>query len=309
MLKISGVYSAALTPLKEDLTVNKDLYLRHCQYLMKQGHDGLAIFGTTGEANSISIKEKCETIDFLITNRIDPKILIPGTGSSSVEDAIFMTKRAVQHGLRGVLLLPPFYYKNVSDDGIINYYRKIIEDVGSSNFQYLLYNIPQVSLVAINFNIIEQLLKLYPQNVVGIKDSSGDIDHMFKTIKYFDELAVFCGHDSLALRVCRRGGAGAITAGTNIAGKLLSFIIHNYKRENEIENFLNLQVLMERIRETVTSSEPISIMKAYFSIIDNIPEWNILMPPLKKIEDPSNNKIVTRLRELVSEIDKLIPSS
>ena len=132
---------------------------------------------------------------------------------------------------------------------------------------------------------------------------------MFKTIKYFDDLAVFCGHDSLALRVCRRGGAGAITAGTNIAGKLLSFIIHNYKRQNEIENFENLQVLMERIRETLTTSEPISTMKAYFSLTDNISDWNRLMPPLKNIEDPSNHKIVTRLRELVSEIDKLIPSS
>ena len=132
---------------------------------------------------------------------------------------------------------------------------------------------------------------------------------MFKTIKYFDSLAVFCGHDSLALRVCRRGGAGAITAGTNIAGKLLSFIIHNYKRENEIENFENLQVLMERIRATLTSSEPISTMKAYFSIIDNIPEWNILMPPLSKIADPLNHKTVISLRELISEIDKLIPSS
>ena len=195
------------------------------------------------------------------------------------------------------------------DEGVINYYRRIIEDVGNTNFQYLLYNIPQTSSVSINFNIIEQLLKLYPQNIVGIKDSSGDIDHMFKTIKYFDDLAVFCGHDSLALRVCRRGGAGAITAGTNIAGKLLSYIIHNYKRQNEIENFENLQALMKKIRETLTTSEPISTMKAYFSIVDNIPEWNILMPPLAKIEDPSNHKIVTRLRELVSEIDKLIPSS
>ena len=88
MLKISGVYSAALTPIKEDLTVNKDLYLRHCQYLMQQGHDGLAIFGTTGEANSFSIKEKCDAIDFLLSNNLDSNLLIPGTGSSSVEDAI-----------------------------------------------------------------------------------------------------------------------------------------------------------------------------------------------------------------------------
>jgi len=309
MHSISGVYSAALTPIKEDLTINKDLYLRHCQYLMKQGHDGLAIFGTTGEANSFSIKEKCESIDFLISNRIDPKILIPGTGATSVEDAIMMTKHAVQRNVKAVLLLPPFYYKNVTDEGVMHYYRKIIEDVGAKDFLYILYNIPQVSGVALSFNIIENLLRLYPNNIAGIKDSSGDIDNMLKTIKYFNNLALFCGHDGLALRVCKRGGAGAITAGTNIAGKLLSFIIHNHKREEEIDNFSTLQTLMEKIRETLTTSEPISTMKAYFSIIDNISEWNLVMPPLKKIEDPSTHKTVIGLKELTSKIDSLISSS
>ena len=309
MHSITGVYSAALTPIKEDLTINKDLYLRHCQYLMKQGHDGLAIFGTTGEANSFSIKEKCESIDFLITNKIDPKILIPGTGSTSVEDSIVMTKHAVQHNVKAVLVLPPFYYKNVTDEGVINYYRKIVEGVGENNFFYILYNIPQSSGVSLNFNIIENLLKLYPKNVVGIKDSSGDTDHMLKTIKYFNNLALFCGHDGLALRVCKRGGAGAITAGTNIAGKLLSYIIHNHKREEEIKNFSTLQTLMEQIRETLTTSEPISTMKAYFSMIDNISEWNLVMPPLKKIEEPSTHKTVIGLKELISKIDSLISSS
>ena len=309
MHNISGVYSAALTPINKDLTINKDLYLRHCQYLMKQGHDGLAIFGTTGEANSFSIKEKCESIDFLIKNKIDPKILIPGTGSTSVDDSIVMTKHAVQHNVKAVLVLPPFYYKNVTDEGVINYYRKIIEDVGANNFFYILYNIPQSSGVSLNFNIIENLLKLYPKNVVGIKDSSGDTDHMLKTIKYFNNLALFCGHDGLALRVCKRGGAGAITAGTNIAGKLLSYIIHNHKREEEINNFSTLQTLMEQIRETLTTSEPISTMKAYFSMVDNISEWNLVMPPLKKIEDPSTHKTVIGLKELISKIDSLISSS
>ncbi|MBS57012.1 MAG: hypothetical protein CMP16_03960 [Rickettsiales bacterium] len=309
MHKISGVFSAALTPINEDLTINKDLYLRHCQYLMKQGHDGLAIFGTTGEANSFSIKEKCDSIDFLVENRIDPKVLIPGTGSSSVEDSIKMTKHAAMHNVKGILLLPPFYYKNVTDEGVINYYKTIIESVGSSNLKYVLYNIPQVSGVEINFNIIENLIKQYPENVVGIKDSSGDTEHMLKTIKYFNNLALFCGHDGLALKVCKRGAAGAITAGSNISGKLLSFIIHNFKKENEIDNFLILQSLLEEIRETLTTSEPISTMKAYFSLIDNIPEWNLLMPPLKKIEDPSNHKTVTSLIKLISKIDDLIPSS
>ena len=309
MHKINGIYSAALTPINDDLSINKNLYLEHCQYLMKQGHDGLAIFGTTGEANSFSIKEKCDTIDFLLSNNLDSNLLIPGTGSSSVEDAIQLTKFAEKNKSRAVLLLPPFYYKNVSDEGIINYFRKIIETVGSSDFHYLLYNIPQTTSVVLNFNIIETLLKLYPNNIVGIKDSSGNIDSMLKTVKYFQDLALFCGHDSLALKIYKRGGAGAITAGTNIAGRLLSFIINNINKEKEIEDFNSYQALLEQIRETITLEEPISVMKAYFSIINKNPEWNKVMPPLKSLDNPSNSKTIIRLIELTNKMDELIPSS
>ena len=309
MHKINGIYSAALTPINDDLSINKNLYLEHCQYLMKQGHDGLAIFGTTGEANSFSIKEKCDTIDFLLSNNLDSNLLIPGTGSSSVEDAIQLTKFAEKNKSRAVLLLPPFYYKNVSDEGIINYFRKIIETVGSSDFHYLLYNIPQTTSVVLNFNIIETLLKLYPNNIVGIKDSSGNIDSMLKTVKYFQDLALFCGHDSLALKIYKRGGAGAITAGTNIAGRLLSFIINNINKEKEIDDFNSYQALLEKIRETITLEEPISVMKAYFSIINKNPDWNKVMPPLKSLDNPSNSKTIIRLIELTNKMDELIPSS
>ena len=306
MHKISGVFSAALTPIKQDLSINQDLYLRHCQYLMRQGHDGIAIFGTTGEANSFSIQEKKNNLEYLLSNRIDPKILIPGTGSSSLKDAIDMTKHAVDHKVRAVLLLPPFYYKNVSEEGIVNYYRYIIEGVGKNDMHYILYHIPQNSYVPISFKIIEILLKLYPNNVIGLKDSAGDTDRMLKIIKYFNNFAVFCGHDSLALNVCKRGGAGAITAGTNVCGKLLSFIIKNYKKENEIRNFAEMQKLLQQIRQVITSHEPISLMKSYFSIVDNIPEWNNVLPPLKRLDNPENHKLILILKELIKKIDPLI---
>jgi len=309
MHKISGIFSAALTPIKQDLSINHDLYLRHCQYLMRQGHDGLAIFGTTGEANSFSIQEKKDSLEFLLANRIDPKILMPGTGSSSLNDAIEMTRHASNHKVRAVLLLPPFYYKNVTEEGIINYFRHLIEKVGDSEMQYVLYHIPQNSYVPISFKIIEILLKLYPNNIVGLKDSAGDTDRMLKIIKYFNNFAVFCGHDSLALNVCKRGGAGAITSGTNVCGKLLSFIIKNYKQENEIKNYAEMQNLLLQIRQVITSHEPISLMKAYFSIVDNIPDWNNVLPPLKKIDNPENQKLVLILKELVKKIDPLIANT
>ena len=111
MHKISGVFSAALTPIKQDLSINQDLYLRHCQYLMRQGHDGLAIFGSTGEANSFSTQERKENLEFLLSNRIDPKVLIPGTGSSSLSDAIDLTKHASDYEVKAVLYCLHFIIK------------------------------------------------------------------------------------------------------------------------------------------------------------------------------------------------------
>ena len=309
MFKISGVYCAVITPLKNNLSINPDLHLRHCQSLMKKGLDGLTIFGTNGEASSFSVTQKIKSIEFLLENRIDASNLLIGTGSASMEDAIELTKFSVKIGAKASLLIPPFYFKNVTDDGVIAYYRNVIEQTGDNNFKFLLYNIPQQSGVTINFNIIENLLKLYPNNVVGLKDSTGDMDNMLKTIKYFNDFAVFCGNGALALHTSRRGGAGAITGDANITAKLLSFIIHNFRNEKQIENFENLQMLIEKIRNVLNSHEQISLLKAYYSVADNIDEWNNVMPPLKRIDNPSNNKQVTALLDLVGQIDTLVPSS
>ena len=309
MFKISGVYCAVITPLKNNLSINPDLHLRHCQSLMQKGLDGLVIFGTNGEASSFSVTQKIKSIEFLLENRIDASNLLIGTGSSSLEDAIELTKFSVKIGSKASLLIPPFYFKNVTDDGVIAYYRNVIEQTGDNNFKFLLYNIPQQSGVTINFNIIENLLKLYPNNVVGLKDSTGDMDNMLKTIKYFNDFAVFCGNGALALHTSRRGGAGAITGDANITAKLLSFIIHNFRNEKQIENFENLQMLIEKIRNVLNSHEQISLLKAYYSVADNIDEWSNVMPPLKRIDNPSNNKQVTALLDLVGQIDTLVSSS
>ena len=309
MNKINGVYCASITPINTDLSLNKDLYLRHCQSLMQKGLDGLVLYGTNGEASSFSINQKKESIQFLLDNRIDPKALMLGTGASSLEDAINLTKFCVEIGAKAALVLPPYYFKNVSDEGIITYYRKVIEECGDNNFKFLLYNIPQHSCVTINFHIIESLLKLYPNNVVGIKDSTGNLENMLKTIKYFNDFAVFCGNGALALNICRRGGAGAITGDANISAKLLSFIVHNYKNEKQIKNFEAFQYLIEKIRNVLSTHEQVSLLKAYYSVVDDMVEWNNLMPPLTKIDSPSTNKQVIALLELIPQIDTLVPSS
>lgn len=309
MHKITGTYCAALTPLNDDFSINHQLFLDHCNYLLSQNLDGLAIFGTTGEANSFNVEEKIEAINYLIDNKIDPLKLIPGTGQCSIKDTIKLTKSVANLKVKAVLVLPPFYYKNVQNESIIDYYSRVIEGVGQKNFNYILYQIPQTSGVNIGFEIIEKLISIFPSNVIGIKDSSGDLDTMLKTIKYFQDFSVFSGSDSLALKACKHGGAGAITATSNVSGKLLSYIVNNCRKESQISNFNEMQNLQKKIRETVFSYEPISVLKAFLSKRSNNKDWNRLNAPLSSISNPSDHKAIIGLSELINIMEDLLANS
>ena len=308
MHNIKGVFAASLTPINQNYSINNDLFLSHCNWLLTQGVDGLAIFGTTGEANAFNVDEKIESLEFLIDNNIKSNQLMPGTGQCSITDSVRFTKYCSQLKVRAVLVLPAFFYKGVSDEGVVNFYRRIIEDVGDDNLKYILYHIPQTSGVHISFDVIDNLIKLYPENVVGMKDSSGDLDNMLKVTKYFDGFSLFSGSDSFAHKVCKHGGAGAITATSNISARLLSFIVNNFKDESKIENFAELQKLQEIIRQTLFNHEPVSALKGFMSLKDGREDWNIVNPPLHKIGDPKNNKIITSLIHLVKKMDELLPS-
>ena len=194
----------------------------------------------------------------------------------------------------------------INNEGLISYYTRVVEEVGETQLHYLLYHIPQMSNVNIDFNVIEKLLYRFPNNIIGIKDSSGDVDNMIKMIKIFKEFSVFSGSDSLALKAVGNGGAGAITAVSNISGKLLSFLINNWKEESSISNFSDLQKLQEEIRSAALHHQPISSLKAFLSIRDNNIEWNRLLPPLINLQDPSNNTTVISLLELTKKMNLLL---
>ena len=166
-----------------------------------------------------------------------------------------------------------------------------------------------MSSVNIDLNVIEKLLYKYPNNIVGIKDSSGDIDNMLKMIKIFNDFSVFSGSDSLAYKVVKNGGAGAITAASNISGQLLSFIVNNCKDESSVPNLIEYQKLQEEIRSTVFYHQPITSLKAFMSIKEDNPEWNRVLPPLVTLQDPSNNKTIINLLEFTKKMDILLSNS
>src|SRR6476469_3953084 len=172
--RIEGVLAPVITPFRKDYAPDAPRFVRHCKWLLKSGCAGLAVFGTNSEANSLSVSEKRSLLEKLIEGGVPAAALMPGTGHNAITDSIELTREAVKLGCAGVLMLPPFYYKGVSDEGLYRNFAEIIEKVGDERLQLYLYHIPPVSQVPITLGLIERLLSKYPGIVAGVKDSSGD---------------------------------------------------------------------------------------------------------------------------------------
>ncbi len=227
--RFTGVLPAVLTPLKPDLTPDDALLAQHGKWLLANGATGLAILGTTGEANSFSLKERIRIIESAVEAGIPAAALMPGTGSCALTDAVELTRVAVNAGAGGVLMLPPFYYKNPSDAGLHAFFSEVIQRVGDTRLQIYLYHFPQMSATPISFNLIEMLLKDYPDTIAGMKDSSGVLDNMTGAAKAFPGFHVLSGADDLMLPLLEAGGAGAITACANVCSAALGGLYAAYR--------------------------------------------------------------------------------
>jgi 4-hydroxy-tetrahydrodipicolinate synthase len=216
--RIEGVLAPVITPFRRDLSPDADRFVRHCRWLMKSGCAGLAVFGTNSEANSMSVEEKLELLDALVKGGVPPATLMPGTGHCALGDSVKMTREVVRMGCGGVLMLPPFYYKGVSDEGLFRSFSEVIERVGDERLRLYLYHIPPVSSVAISLELIERLLARYPGIVAGAKDSSGDWNNTQAMLERFKDRGfdVFPGSEVFLLEGLRAGGKGCITATGNV---------------------------------------------------------------------------------------------
>src|SRR5438477_3767295 len=171
--RIRGVLAPVVAPFKSDLSPDPQRLIAHCRWLLSQ-NCGLAVFGTDSEANSLSAKERLTLLDELVAAGIDPSRMMPGTGSCSITETVKLTAQAVKHGCAGVLMLPPFYYKDVSEEGLYRYFSEVVERVGDARLKIYLYHIPPVAVVGITRGLVERLLAAYPNAIAGMKDSSGD---------------------------------------------------------------------------------------------------------------------------------------
>ena len=292
--RMTGVLSPVVTPFGKDLAPDAARFVRHCKWLLANGCSGLAVFGTNSEANSMSVAEKLELLEALVAGGVPAAALMPGTGHCALTDSVAMTRRAVELGCGGVLMLPPFYYKGVSDEGLYRNFAEVIERVGDDRLRLYLYHIPPVSQVPITLGLIERLLKQYPGVVAGLKDSSGDWSNTKAVLDAFAKAGfdVFAGSEVFLLDNMRHGGKGCITATGNVNPGPIDQVYRNWQAPNADA----LQAGITATRKIVQKVPMIPALKAIIASYGNDPQWRTVRPPLVELERSQEEGLLAELR-------------
>src|SRR5580704_19534792 len=290
----SGVLVPVLTPFTPSGEPDAGRFVAFCRWLLDQGAGGLAIFGTTSEANSMSPGERMELLDRLIEAGIPAARLMPGTGACAMTDAVTLVRHAVDHGCGGVLMLPPFYYKGVSDDGILAFISGVIDKVGSSALRLFLYHIPPMAVVGFSLDLVGRLIRAYPETVVGLKDSSGDWSNTAALLERFPGFAVFPGSEVFLLDALRKGGAGCITASGNVNVPGIRKVYENW-RGPQAEG---LQAEITTLRKALQAYPMIPALKRIVAHFHDDPDWASVRPPLVPLDQGQSSALIADLAKL-----------
>ena len=279
--RFSGVLSPVVTPFDDNLNPDGERLAAQCRWMVGQ-KVGLAVFGTNSEANSLSVDEKITLLDQLTENGVSGDALMPGTGCCALSDSVRLTRHAVNAGCRGVLMLPPFYYKGVSDEGLYRNFAEVIEQVGDSRLRVYLYHIPPVAQVGISPDLIERLITAYPDTIAGIKDSSGDWSNTQAMLdRDWDDFRILVGSESLLLQNMRAGGDGCISATANVNPAA----IHRLYTEWQDPSADGQQASLNELRNIVQTQPMIPALKAIVARYSGVDSWRRLRPPLVELTE------------------------
>ncbi len=289
-----GVFAAALTPMDGDLNPDHSAFAAHCRRLLAAGCHGLAVFGTTGEANSLSVDERLAALEALVEEGVPVEALLPGTGSCALTDTVRLSRAALEADAAGVLMLPPFYYKGVDDDGLFRFFAEVVERVDDDRLRLYLYHIPHLTGVGFGFAVISRLLDAYPGVVVGTKDSSGDAERIATLCREFPGFSVLAGTETLLLDTLRGGGAGCISATVNVTSRLARRV-HDAHEAGESDEAEALQRRLTELRALIEAYPMIPALKRLTAELTGDEDWRNLRPPLSALDE-------ARVEELFSHL-------
>ncbi len=293
-MQLSGVFAASVTPLTADLKINLPLLIRHAKWLLKTGCDGVVFLGTTGEANSFSVEERMVLIDAVAESDLPEDRIIIGTGCCALPDTVRLSIHALDRGFETLLLLPPFYYKNVTDQGLEMYFREIIEQIGNRQVRIILYHFPKFTGVPFSLSLLEKLVSLYLQTICGMKDSGGDFENMRTVCSALPGFAVFSGTEKYLLDILKIGGAGCISATVNVTGRYAADVYRNWRKGNPAEQ---LQNRLSTIRKLMDGYPLIGMLKKMIQVKENNPEWQYTRPPNLIMQEDTYGELIQKLAE------------
>src|SRR5437868_6553514 len=299
--RIRGVLAPVVTPFKDDLSPDTERFIAHCKWLLSQ-NCGLAVFGTNSEANSLAVEERAMLLDELVAAGIDPSRMMPGTGYCSITETVKLTAQAVGHGGAGVLMLPPFYYKDVSEEGLYCYFSEVVQRVGDARLKIYLYHIPPMAVVGITTGLVERLLAAYPTAIAGMKDSSGDWNNTKTFLDAFVTASpartgfdVFVGSESFLLANMRNGGVSTISATANVNPAAIHKLYTEWKNQDADEQQAKLNV----VRHVFSSGKfpsMIAALKQAIAIYGEDPAWARVRPPLVELTPEQASTLSEALR-------------
>jgi 4-hydroxy-tetrahydrodipicolinate synthase len=287
-----GVLAPVVTPFDADYRPDAARFVRHCRWLLSNDV-GLAVFGTNSEGNSLTVSEKIGLLDTLVEAGLPPSRMMPGTGTCALGDTVELTRHAVKLGCGGVLMLPPFYYKGNSDEGLFRSYSEVIQRVGDDRLRVYLYHIPPIAQVPITLTLIERLLKAYPTVVAGVKDSSGDWANTQAMLEQFQPhgFDVFPGSESFLLRALRLGGAGCISATANVNPGPIARLAATWQQADADDQ----QAGLDAVRMVYQSYVMIPALKAAIAHYGEDPDWITVRPPLVEMDAAERAILVEKL--------------
>lgn len=285
-----GLSAALTTPFLENGEIATDSLIKQAKRALSSGCDSVTLFGTTGEGSSIGGRERANILSACLNAGIDAKNIVVGVLVDSAQDAAEQASAALEAGVRNILLAPPSYFKNVSDDGLFAWFSSVFGQIGASARDILVYNIPSVTMVALSVDLIGRLRSAFPSVVTGVKDSSGDWPYTQRLLAEHSDLIILIGDERHLAQGVRLGGQGAISGCANFLPAEIRAMAVDGKDDARVQD-----LVVELLKYPVTPA-----VKVLVSYVTGEEIWHAVRPPLVSISAENRKKIEAAFESLFS---------
>lgn len=293
---VDGVWAATLTPLKPDMAIDLDHLISHVRWLLANGSDGVALLGTTGEANSFSVDERLALIEAVGKAQLPADRIMIGVGCCATSDTVRLSRAALAAGYHNLLMLPPFFYKGaaVTDQGIFESYARTIDMLDDARAKIIVYDIPPMTGLDISVALLGRLKAAFPEIIAGVKDSSGNWDDMQQACAEIPDFSVFAGTETFLRPILLAGGKGCISATANVTSGVLAHVMRDWKSPGGEE----MQARATKLRLVLQKYPPAPALKAIMAKHSGQDIWKPLRPPLLPMAEPQQQALFADLEAI-----------